>query len=375
MRKQFFLSVMPDFYVPKKILVIAQSARMLVQMALDSGYVPFAIDCFGDEDTRQLAADSVKVESLDVCDVQFALEGMQSRYGLTHAVYGSGFEECTDTLVYLEKFWIVLGSKVEVMRAFQEKQAFFMRLSDFSIRYPETVFSAPAGNGWLRKPMRGEGGGGISRHDPKTAAQDGEWYWQRYLHGKVMSVLFLAGQGQCAILGVNRQFTVALDDEHPFVFAGVVNLVELQEENRKQLLKTIRKLTVVYSLQGLCSLDFVLSGDDCYVLEVNSRIPASAQLYGNSVFSWHVQACQGCLNDFVVGQNKGYRVVYAHKALQVLADLEWPEWVVDRPNPGAFINKGKPICSIIAAGKDVEQVENLLRHRQNLVEKLLNIGF
>ncbi len=362
--------------IPVKLLVIAQSARMLAQLAMNAGYRPVAIDCFADEDTRQLAVQTVRVSSLALCDVRPAILAMREKHGLTHLVYGSGFEHHTETLLYLEQDWRILGNSAALFRRVQDKSAFFAQMAILAIQCPETVFSAPTvGGDWLIKPRQGEGGLGISLYDPNgDAIIPGEIYWQRHLNGQAMSVLFLACNGQVRLLGFNRQWTATIDDKHCFVFAGIRNRAELSPAHRQLLSGWLAKLARVYPLKGLGSLDFMLVNDRCYLLEINPRIPASAQLYGASIFSLHVQACLGKLGECASAEPKGYQIVYARKSLRVPDGLYWPEWAVDRPRAGSIIGKGGPICSIIAAGKTAEQVENRLRRRQNFIEKLLNTG-
>jgi len=361
---------------PSKLLVIASSARMLAQLACDAGFQPFAIDCFGDEDTRKLAAQVVKVASLALADVKQVVDSMRQRHDLTHVVYGSGFEKHTETLDYLEKHWVVWGNAAAVFRGFQDKPAFFAQLSVLSIPFPETVFVPPEDRGdWLLKPMHGEGGMGISRYQPDSTIERGDYcYWQRRLQGQAMSVLFLAGRGKVKALGFNRQRTTALDDDHAFVFAGVTNCADLSAANQYLVSDWLSRLVGVYPLQGLGSLDFMLVDGRCYLLEINSRIPASAQLYGRSIVSLHIGACQGVLGDVGLPQPKGYQIIYAQKPMQVPHNVNWPEWTVDRPFSGALIGKGEPICSIISAGKTVGQVEERLRQQQNFIEKLFKTG-
>ncbi|MGZ4999459.1 MAG: ATP-grasp domain-containing protein [Methylomonas sp.] len=364
--------------IPQQLLVIAQSARMLAQMAVDAGFTPIAIDCFADSDTRQLALDAAKVSSLRFGDVQDVLERMRDKYGLTHVVYGSGFEAYTETLVCLENDWVVLGNSAGVFTQFQDKPAFFSRLAQLSIPYPETVFSRPKGDDiWLAKPMRGEGGVGIRFYDPTSTADSGGCYWQRFLDGEALSVSFVAYRNKIKVLGFNRQWTAAIaDGEQPFLFAGIANHADVSSEHRLQVCEWLDKLAKIYALRGLGSLDFVVSNGCCYVLEINARIPASAQLYGAGVFAQHVRACLGYVDNTVVERAPpaAYQIVYTQKNIQISGEVSWPEWVRDRPDGGAIIGKGQPICSIIAAGKKPGQVFKLLRHRQQVIEKLLNTG-
>lgn len=360
--------------IPTRLLVIAGSARMLAQLLVDAGFEPVALDCFADEDTLDLSLDSIQLRSLALSDIQDAVESMQAKYALTHLIYGSGFESHVESLRYLETRFTVLGNSADLFVRFQDKSEFFQQLTALAIAYPETVFSPPANaDGWLVKPMLGEGGRAVTRYASDKPVDVEQFYWQRYQAGAVYSVLFAADASRCLVLGFNRQFALDFAGE-PFLFSGVISRAFVPNRIQALLTDALNKLMHVYSLRGLGSLDFIMHNQQCYVLEINARIPASAQLYGRSVFNRHWQACLGMLGEAVLAPPAGYQIIYAENTLAMPDGLQWPKWVVDRPRGGAIIGKGQPVCSIIAAGNDADQVANQLRHQQIIIENFLKTG-
>lgn len=342
-------------------------------MAQDAGFSVLAIDCYADEDLQAL--EIIKVASLAVADLQPVVDSMIKTHGVEHVIYGSGFEIEVESLDYLQSRFVVLGNSASLFRRFQDKADFFKTLDQLCILHPETVFSAPAlGLNWLVKPMQGEGGYAIERFSSFRDFEANRYYWQRYLEGEVFSVLFAAGQGRIKILGFNQQWAC---DEHEqaFLFAGVSNMASISSANKVLLLEWLSRLIRVYPLQGLGSLDFIVHKGQCYVLEINARIPASAQLYGLSVFDLHLQACLGEEIDFDIQcQPMGFQVIYARQAFKIPHDLIWPDEVVDRPAGGVFVGKGQPVCSIIVQGNDAVAVKLRLQRLQNIVENLLQTG-
>ncbi|MCQ8105691.1 ATP-grasp domain-containing protein [Methylomonas sp. SURF-2] len=360
--------------IPLRLLVIGRSARMLAQLAVDAGFQVVAIDCYADLDTCRLATETVRVADLAVADIAEAVEALTQKHGLTHAVYGSGFEAHVDSLRYLESRLIVLGNPPTLFMRFQDKPAFFRHLQQLAIPYPDTVFSPPAADqAWLVKPMRGEGGFAISRHCLEQTVDAGRFYWQRYLNGQAMSVLFVADHGKIKLFGFNRQW-IAEGHEQPFTFAGIANHAHVSSQNRALLVEWLDGLGKVYPLRGLGSLDFIVKDGQCYMLELNARIPASAQLYGKSVFTAHCLACLGRTVEIGSSEPAGFHTVFARNDLLISSGVSWPEWVVDRPADGAFVGKGRPVCSIIAGGNDAQQVEDRLRRRQLIIENFLYTG-
>ncbi|AMK78612.1 putative ATP-grasp superfamily ATP-dependent carboligase [Methylomonas methanica] len=360
--------------MPKCLLVIAKSARMLVQMCVDSGCEVVAIDCFADSDTRQMAKQSCQVASLALDDIRTVVAGVRKMYGLTELIYGSGLEMYPETLVYLEKDWRIIGNSAATFQRVQDKRDFFARLDSLSIRRPLLVFTKPEDSvDWLLKPWRGEGGLGI-RHRNSGDVADG--YWQRYVEGRSLSVLFAASRDEVELIGFNEQWVDDCYSEHPFMFGGIASHAEVPVAIQTEIADCLGRLAKAYQLRGLNSLDFMLQDGNYYVLEINARISASAQLYGKSLLLKHLQACRNRLDDSVElsTEPSAYQIVYAQKKVTISDRLEWPAWAVDRPNPGAIVATGEPICSIIATGKNSGQVLDNLHRQQRILANLLETG-
>ncbi|MCQ8118958.1 ATP-grasp domain-containing protein [Methylomonas rosea] len=365
---------MQSSLVPKCLLVIAKSARMLVQMCVDSGCEVVAIDCFVDSDTRQMAKQTYQVSSLAWDDISAAVAAVREIYGLTELLYGSGLEAYPETLSYLEEDWRIIGNSAATFHHIQDKRGFFARLDSLAIRHPLLVFTKPEDSvDWLLKPWRGEGGLGIRRCNSVDFA-DG--YWQRYIEGRSLSVLFAASRDEVELIGFNEQWVDDCYSEHPFMFGGIASHAEVPVAIQTEIADCLGRLAKSYELRGLNSLDFMLQGDNCYVLEINARISASAQLYGKSLLMKHLQAYQNRLDASVElsKEPSAYQIIYAQKKVTIPERLTWPIWVVDRPNPSAIVATGEPICSIIASGKNSGQVLDNLHRQQRILANLLETG-
>ena len=348
---------------------------MITQLVVDAGLVPVAVDCYGDDDTRILALDMVQVASLAVADIHAVIVDLIEKHDLKYLIYGSGFENQPDSLEYLENRFIVLGNPSQLFRRFQDKANFFRVLKLLNINHPETVFFPPCDDGaWLVKPMQGQGGYGISWFESSQSFAAENSYWQRYQAGGSYSVLFVACHHQIRILGFNRQWGCK-NKAQAFVFAGIRNHAVISEQNQVLLRCWLQDLLLIYPLQGLASLDFIVNNGICYLLEINARIPASSQLYGKSVLNLHLQACLGWMLDCDLSHvPAGYQIIYAKQTVQILSGLIWPRWMVDRPKAGAVIGKGQPVCSIITCGNDADEVEDQLQRQEIIIENLLNTG-
>ena len=373
--------VLKDYRMPEiqNILIIANSARMLVQLAVNIGFRPLVIDCYLDLDTEKRALDCVKVDNLGVVQVKKALAILKTQYTITHVIYGSGLERYTSTLEFLHQNLCVVGNTVDVFSSIQDKINFFSKLKQLQIPHPDVTFQVPEDNdGWLIKPQYGEGGQGIKKFKrlPKNVAS---YYWQKHCAGIPMSVLFVANGTEYKSYGFNKQLTIQINDNE-FIFSGVISQPEINERIVQTVSLWLACLVPQFSLKGFNSLDFIVEDEKCYALEVNARPSASMQLYNENVLIAHINSClagnavllperEDCSED--VNNYRAYKIIFAETEFFIKQNIEWPMWVVDIPELKSFIHTGQPICSIIADGKNEQQVfENLLSRQQQL-SKLL----
>lgn len=358
--------------VDKKILIIANSGRMLASLAKNAGLTPFVIDCFADIDTQILALECIKVNSLALKHIRTAFSIFSDQYQITYAIYGSGLEQHQQTLEFLQQNFNVLGNTLATFLAIQNKADFFSHLSQLQIPYPETCFTPPElMDDWLIKPLQGEGGLGIKKYKD-VSDQTALVYWQKNIIGTSMSVLFVANSAEYKIIGFNKQYTTQLN-ENEFVFLGVISQPKISEQLTKCVGIWLTALVVEFSLQGINSLDFIVNENRCYVLEVNARPSASMQLYDKKLLSEHINSFNnGCFKStIIVEMYQAYRIIFAENDIFIHDQVLWPSWVVDIPQAGSFIHTAMPICSIIAGGKNEQQVDDIMLLRQQQLKKLL----
>lgn len=243
-------------------------------------------------------------------------------------------------------------------------------MRQLNIEYPYTVFKRPVSSeGWLIKPMTGEGGIGIQRYTESSAVTL-TGYWQKYIEGTAGSVLFLADGKKSRVIGFHTQNCTILGSKSQFIFSGINNLSPLSQRQELKLARWIQVIVAESFLVGLNSLDFVVADERVWVLEINPRISASMQLYDRNLLSDHLHACEGRLTRHFVDDFKycGYRILYADATVQIKGDFIWPAGCLDIPAPGSIIRKGQPICSMIARNRCSRSVFEQLIEQQHLIE-------
>ncbi len=346
---------------------------MLAQAAKKQGLMPLVIDLFADLDTQAHAKDFRQVASLAGQHLAPALDYFIQRYAATHAVYGSGFEYHPQSLRYLASRLTLLGNPPDTFAKCQDRQAFFSVLDALKIPYPAVDFDQGC-EGWLVKPLQGQGGVGIKRFAANDHAGDSV-YWQKFQAGTSHSVLFLADGQQVQVVGFNSQWPIRLSEDQEFVFSGVVNSCDLSDRHKAEITGWLKQIVPVFALKGLNSLDFIHNDGCSYVLEINPRPSASMQLYEEDLLVRHIRADRGTLavrSPKKLPPQTGYQIVYAPRDLIIPDRFDWPIGCMDLPKSGNMCRAGQPLCSIIASQKKESRsvAEQLLTKQQLIISQL-----
>lgn len=355
-----------------RLLIIAQSGQMLAQAASYIGLKIFVIDCFADQDTQALAADLYQVSSLSIHDIRLGV--IKFKKNCTYCLYGSGFEAHPESLVFLETHFKLLGNSSDIFKALQNKPIFFQQLHSLNISYPTVYFTPPnSKKDYLIKPYQSLGGENIQKTPPyhPKILKNNSFYYQRYLKGETLSVLFLATRTHAIIIGYNRQWT----RPDSFVFSGIMNQAKIAPAHQHTIQQWLKKLTPYYQLQGLCSLDFILYKDQCYLLEINPRPPASMMLYQANLLQNHLLACQNQPYDQNIDASKkhtAYQIIYAPMPIKIPQTMQWPQYCHHIPSGGQIIPKDTPICSMIISKNTRTLLLETLQSKQQLLFKQLN---
>jgi methenyltetrahydromethanopterin cyclohydrolase len=329
-------------------LIVATSGRMLSQAAKDEGFLTLVIDCYADLDTKKFAQKVVRVDSLSIQNLTFALKEFE-HFKIAGVVYGSGFENHVESLRFLEERFTLAGNSAAVFERVQNKREFFTALNFLKIPYPKTCFSLPTKQkNWLTKPLTGQGGVGIN-------SQKTDIYWQQFCEGKSGSVLFFNAE----IIGFNTQWT-----HGDFLFAGISNHSDLSELQKNLLRFWVKKLVSHFNLRGLNSLDFIYTENEIFVLEINARVPASMQLYDSLLFSMHIG-----LKKIIKAQSnfRAYQIIFATHSLIIPKKFNWSKNCQDLPQNGVIIPKNSPVSSMIA---NAVQPEVALEKLKIYIQKL-----
>lgn len=363
------------------IIVVALSARSLAAAARRAGRRPAAIDLFGDQDTRSLAACCVRLPShglrLDANTLLEALARPDLR-GLP-LVYGAGFEDDPALLARIAEDQPVLGNAADVVARIKNPFAFAATLDDLGIPHPAVArWLDGRPDGHLLKRSGGSGGGHIAPATTTDAPQG--FYFQRRLEGHAVSVLFLANGQRAIIVGLSRQWS-SPTVKAPYRYGGAAGPLRAPHRLGGALPEMMSRIAAAFGLVGLNSADLLLNADGFHLLEVNPRPGASLDVFDRApmppLLGLHLDACAGRLPDRlpVLPNCRAAEVVYAADAVLIDDGARWPAWTADRPTAPARIAAGEPVCTVLADGAGIRAARRRVRQRRQRVAVGLRAAF
>lgn len=366
------------------VLIAALSGRALAAAARRSGLRPYVLDLFGDLDTLDLAEAHRRVGGdvfggIDDGGLPAAAHDLDEAAGETlPLVYGAGLEGRSDLLARLAEGRALLGNRPETVAGVKDPRVFFEALDDLGLAHPTVSHRPPSdARGWLAKRIGGSGG--LHIRPAAGRSTDADVYYQKREAGQPLGVSFLADGGDARLLSVNGLWTAAPNRDDCYLFGGMAGPVILAEDLQRRLEETVRTLVRRFTLAGLNSLDLLLDGDRLLVLEINPRPGVSVDLYRQTgqygILARHLAACRGVLPDLEQDPPvAGVQVVYARKDITVAAQEAWPDWLADRPAPGVRVSDGEPLCSVVSAGRDLDDCRERLAARAEICLATLSVA-
>lgn len=363
----------------RRVRILARSARSLAAAARAAGWEAVVIDQFGDTDTRALALASSTVPA----DADFAFDRRATLAALaqsvrTHGalplVLGPGFEDAAALVATIEQRHRVLGCAASTLAALADRPAALARLD---ARAPATLSRPPRyPRGWLAK-QKGACGGLHVAAATEVAGDDDSRYFQRALHGRSLSFLYLATSRDCTVCAVFDHLRWHRAPAQRYRYEGALCVPAPGAALLAEGAAAGQAVARTFALRGCFGIDFVRhEAGALYVVDINPRPPITLDLLADRgrVFDAHLAACA---RDVLTYRRPARRplcaqlLLYAERAWRVPATLRWPGWVSDRSPPGTLIEPGAPLCTLHAVAATPDAVLSLLATRYAALRAIL----
>jgi predicted ATP-grasp superfamily ATP-dependent carboligase len=366
------------------LLIAAVSGRALAASARRAGFVPLVADFFADADTRQIAHSCYKLDDLKRGfrwkSLAPAFAALADAAPLVGVVYGSGFEDRPALLAKMAERWPLLGNGPSVVERVKSPEVFFTELTRLGIPHPRTgMYPAAAGSGWLAKRQGGAGGSHIvashivtshvaaASTDRRRSAK-GRIYFQEKVEGRPVSALF-AGTGiSTRVLGFSEQWA-APTSRAKWRYGGAARPAGLSQDLEARLTDSVERVAECFSLKGLGSADFLVNGEDFYLLEINPRPGATLDIFDSEAEPLLRIHLEGVLDNRLPTALRNLpaatasAIVYAPEPITVSQTMIWPDWTFDRPRIGERIDKDRPICTVWARSRTTVEARRLVDER------------
>ncbi len=357
------------------VLIAAISGRALAESARRGGYLPLVVDFFGDQDMAAVAQDHVPLDSglaqgFREPELTAALECVGARHVPVGIVCGTGFEDRPHVLARLAQRWRLFGNCADTVARVKDPEIFAAFCRDCNVRHPRVVLSPPPTPGdWVAKRRGGSGGlhvATVPEHEPRE-----DIYYQCRVPGRPISAQLLSDGASTIVLGFSEQWAFPTS-RRLFRYGGAVQPADISPGVAERLAESACRLAASLSLVGLNSADFMVDGDNFWILEINPRPGATLDLFetdGSSLFSLHMAACAGDLIDDAprFDSARASAIVYAERDVVAPVRFEWPNWSADRPKAGLAIKAGEPLCTVHAGAATAVQARALANRRLALI--------
>ncbi|MFC3693598.1 ATP-grasp domain-containing protein [Chenggangzhangella methanolivorans] len=358
---------------PFDLAVIALSARALARSARRAGLNVLALDLFADDDTREHAAEAVRVpmrRSVVAFDRRALLDALASHApeGLP-VVFGAGFEHAPNLMRAIARRNPVLGASSETVALLKNPEAFAGLLDDLGVRRPAM---APHGAAdldaarWLSKRAGASGGSHIRTGTAVRARR----YLQERVEGRAVSALFLADGAKAHVLGFSEQWPDPAPAA-PFRYGGAVGPVTISDGVAASIDAALDRLVSATRLKGLASADMILPDDQSFVLlEINPRPGATLDVFDRgdmpALINLHIEACAGRLPGPLPRLETAFAAAVVHAPATTRAGaVARPHWTADWPSCDETVPAGAPFCTVFAAGQDPLAARRLLEERRD----------
>ena len=370
------------------LAIVGASARSAAHAALRAGIRVVTADLFADVDlVRHVPATRIAHYPADL--LPWLREQQVTAWMYTGALENS--PRLVDDMAQVAPLW---GNQGDALRAGRSPSRLAKCFNAAHLLYPDIAYrklGIPTDGSWLRKPLRGSNGAGIERWTGQHVTSRQRVYWQRRVSGTPCAALYVASSGTSRLLGVTRQLIgEPWTGAKPFQYAGTLGPWPATPVQHDQITRIGQTLACVFALRGLFGVDLIIDGDRVWIIEVNPRYTAAAEVVerfsGLNPLVEHMVACgsktQSTAVPAATGQFYGKAILYATRDTDVTE--KFFGWAIrqsgptldatlgDIPPAGTQLRAGHPVLTVLASGESLAMVEAEIKARVDKVNLALS---
>ncbi len=353
------------------LILVGASVRAAAYSARRAGFTPLCFDLFGDADLQARFPSKV----LESTQYPKGFLPYLEKSPPVSWMYTGALENYPSLVRAIENQRKLLGVKHESLSLVRNPDCWTALLRKSGLPVAEVCReSLPAEtNSWLRKPRNSGGGFNISIAESGLPGKG--FYFQKFIPGSSVSVVYLGSGKDAVFLGATRQLVgEAFLNARTFAYCGSIGPIALPRPAQAQCDQIGQLLASEFRLTGLFGVDGILAGDDFFPVEINPRYTASVELLelatGIPFLKYHSQDCTE--EKINAGEISPRRKLYAKAILFSPVDFRFPDkgpwrkeleenkepWQLpnfaDIPKQGSLIKKSHPILTFYTDGQSEE---------------------
>jgi predicted ATP-grasp superfamily ATP-dependent carboligase len=334
---------------------------------------------FGDTDLREIAnfvpIDSYPEDFLEIV-----------RQQNLPTIYTGGIENHPAILDAIGTLWGNRGTPLALAR---DPFWWTPRLKQLGINVPEVRrHDQPPDDNmvFLTKPFAGAGGINVHQANSEQAIES-ECFFQEFVEGDLVSVVFIGTANGSTLCGVTRQIVWRGLQNDQFFYGGSVGPIEVPKATAEQIQKIGTFFAMESGLRGLFGVDLILRHDGSVTpIEVNPRYTASVEVvevaFSSSLLNAHRMAFAGTEYELAERSNHQFAAkVILYAADNVTIDDTFHQQVLpdgsrmaDIPLAGSVIETGHPICTLLAYGATLTETCDLAATSAETIRPRASLG-
>ena len=392
--------------------VIGANARAVAESAKRAGFETYLVDYFSDIDTLKSTGHVFSMQKNPLMPnfrqeysreklADFAIEKLKGK--VEDVLLASSIGSDYGMIEKLENIFKILGNDSGKVKKARDWRIIKKTFDEFKIKYPGTLivdsftglknliknsnFDYPV----IVKPS-------IEKEFQIKMASDkfqlNNFLYEtlekfkindKKLHGKILIQEFIDGipvsasilsDGKNPVtISINRQLIGVCELNSPgrFTYCGHATPADLTPDIKREISEISNKIISSIGLVGSVGIDFVISGDEIYFMEINPRFQdtlESVEKYRNiNLVEKHLEALNGNLDTKLLKSSGNHPekylakgILFADKKIKI-GNLNIIPCIHDIPREGTVINEGEPVCTISVFGKnEPEALKNLFKN-------------
>ncbi len=363
----------------KKVLVLGNNVRNIACSARKAGYIVYALDRFGDVDTRKCANKTQLLENIPFNELRKIVKSFGD---IDSIIPGPGFENL--------KLKNTLSNPLKIMEDAGDKSRLPEKMNSMGIPHPETE-SANKAVGMefplMVKPKAGAGGmknilirNETELNNFQDRSDSHDFIAQEFVKGTPCSASLISTGDDAVVVAINEQLIgTPWLTRIPFAYCG--NITPFYTKFKEEMVQYALQIAMEFKLQGSNGVDFIQTDKGLQVIEINPRFQGSLDTVelstGMNIFDAHIRSFEGELPEL-----KGFQcfaaknIIFAEKELAITREISDTliecmnnGRAADIPTMGGVIRPDEPITTMLSTARTRMTVLDKIRRYSTHIKR------